>query len=72
MESSGGVQSTVDMVVQRRDGPRRLRDHDDDDDDADQWRRQDFVTGGSDVRVGSLEYEVLQKLTHLLQCIGNL
>ena len=24
--------STVDMVVQRRDGPRRLRDHDDDDD----------------------------------------
>ena len=23
--------STVDMVVQRRDGPRRLRDHDDDD-----------------------------------------
>jgi len=27
MESSGGVLSTVDMVVQRRDGP---RDHDDD------------------------------------------
>jgi len=27
------VLSTVDMVVQRRDGPRRLRDHDDDDDD---------------------------------------
>ena len=26
-----GVRSTVDMVVQRRDGPRRLRDHDDDD-----------------------------------------
>jgi len=27
--------STVDMVVQRRDGPRRLRDdHDDDDDDV--------------------------------------
>ena len=25
--------STVDIVVQRRDGPRRLRDHDDDDDD---------------------------------------
>ena len=25
--------STVDMVVQRRDGPRRLRDHDDDDDE---------------------------------------
>jgi len=33
LESSGGVLSTVDMVVQRRDGPRRLRDHDDDDDD---------------------------------------
>ena len=27
--------STVDMVVQRRDGPRRLREHDDDDDDDD-------------------------------------
>ena len=26
--------STVDMVVQRRDGPRRLRDHDDADDDV--------------------------------------
>ena len=26
---------TVDMVVQRRDGPSRLRDHDDDDDDDD-------------------------------------
>jgi len=25
----------VDMVVQRRDGPRRLRDHDDEDDDDD-------------------------------------
>jgi len=33
LESSGGVLSTVDMVVQRRDGPRRLREHDDDDDD---------------------------------------
>jgi len=28
LESSGGVLSAVDMVVQRRDGPRRLRDHD--------------------------------------------
>jgi len=26
--------STVDMVVQRRDGPRRLRDDHDDDDDV--------------------------------------
>jgi len=33
LETSGGVLSTVDMVVQRRDGPRWLRDHDDDDDD---------------------------------------
>jgi len=32
-ETSGCVLSTVDMVVQRRDGPRRLRDIDDDDDD---------------------------------------
>ena len=30
LESSGGVLSTVDMVVRRRDGPRRLRDSDDD------------------------------------------
>ena len=32
LETSGGVLSTVDMVVQRRDGPSRLRDNDDDDD----------------------------------------
>ena len=30
--TSRGVLSAADMVVQRRDGPRRLRDHDDDDD----------------------------------------
>ena len=35
-----------------------------------QWRHQDFVTGGSEVW-GGLEYKVPQKLTHLLQCIGN-
>jgi len=35
LESSGGVLLTVDMVVQRCDGPRRLCDHDDDDDDDD-------------------------------------
>jgi len=42
--------------------------------DTIQWRRQDFVTGGggSEVWVGGLEYEVPQKLTHLLQCTGNL
>ena len=34
LETVGGVLSTVDMVMQRRDGPRRLRDHDDDDDDV--------------------------------------
>ena len=32
---TGGVLLTVDMVVQRRDGPRRLRDDDDDEDDDD-------------------------------------
>ena len=32
-EISGDVLSTADMVVQRRDGPRRLREIDDDDDD---------------------------------------
>jgi len=35
MESSGDVLSTVDMVVQLRDGPRRLCELDDDDDDDD-------------------------------------
>ena len=54
LETSGGVLSTVDMVVQRRDGPRRLREHDDDD-DTDQicFTRciqgfiHDFFKGGS-------------------------
>ena len=32
MEISGDVLSTADMVVQRRDGPRQLREIDDDDD----------------------------------------
>jgi len=36
LESSAGVLSTVDMVVQRRDG-RRLRDNDDDDDDDESY-----------------------------------
>jgi len=31
LETSGDVLSTVDMVVQQRDGPRWLREHDDDD-----------------------------------------
>ena len=34
LETSGGALSTVDMVVQRRDGPRRLRDRDDGDDET--------------------------------------
>jgi len=33
LETSGGVLSTADMLVQRCDGPRRLRDIDDDDDE---------------------------------------
>ena len=33
LETSGGVLSNVDMVVQRRDSPRRLRNDDDDDDE---------------------------------------
>jgi len=32
LEISGDVLSTADMVVQRRDGPHRLREIDDDDD----------------------------------------
>jgi len=35
LETSGDVLSTVDMVVQRRDGPRWLRELDDDNDDDD-------------------------------------
>jgi len=35
LESSGGVLSTVDMVMQRRNGPQRLRDHDNEFDDDD-------------------------------------
>ena len=31
-ETSGGMLSTVDMVVQQHNGPRQLRDNDDDDD----------------------------------------
>ena len=34
LEISGDVLSTADMVVQRRDGPRRLREIDDDDDES--------------------------------------
>ena len=34
LEISGDVLPTADMVVQRRDGPRRLREIDDDDDDV--------------------------------------
>ena len=49
LESSGGVLSTVDMVVQRRDGPRRLRDHDDDDDD---YRIVPLQQAGNYPRVG--------------------
>jgi len=30
LETSGAMLSTLDMVVQRRDGPRRLRDNGDD------------------------------------------
>jgi len=37
MEISGDVLSTADMVVQRRDGPRLLREIDDDDDDIRPW-----------------------------------
>ena len=34
---TGGVLSTVDMVVQRCHGPRRLHDHDDDGGGDDVW-----------------------------------
>jgi len=36
LETSGGVLSTVDIVVLRRDGPRLLGYDDDDDDDDDE------------------------------------
>jgi len=38
LEISGDVLSTADMVVQRRDGPRRLREIDDDVDRC-KWRK---------------------------------
>ena len=39
--------STVDMVVQRRDGPRRLRELDDDDDnDGEQMTMRSLMTCG--------------------------
>ena len=31
LETSGGILLAADTVVRRRDGPRRLSDHDDDD-----------------------------------------
>jgi len=46
METSGGVLSTVDMVVQRRDGPRWLRDLDDDDDDDNNNPVTNFTVAG--------------------------
>ena len=42
LETSGGVLSTVDMMLQRRDGPRRLREPDDDDDDDSQAPFNEF------------------------------
>ena len=44
LETSGGVLSTVDMVVQRRDGPRWLRDNDDDDDESRQSKCEVGIT----------------------------
>ena len=41
LEISGDVLWTADMVVQRRDGPRRLREIDDDDDDDEVTSRYD-------------------------------
>ena len=38
LEISGDVLSTTDMVVQRRDGPRRLREIDDDEWQFDLWQ----------------------------------
>jgi len=46
LETSGGVLSTVDMVVQRRDGPRWLRDLDDDDDDDNNNPVTNFTVAG--------------------------
>jgi len=43
------VLSTVDMVVQRRDGPRRLRENDDDDDAY--YAEQDLSNGRVSVRL---------------------
>jgi len=47
-ETSEGALSAVDTVVQRRDGPRWLRDYDDDDDDGlpSRGTRQTKAAGG--------------------------
>ena len=45
LETCGDVLSTVDMVVQRRDGPRRLRDDDDDDDLAILYKKLSYRRG---------------------------
>jgi len=50
LETSGDVLSTVDMVVQRRDGPRRLHNHDDDDDDDDDAFGQNVTDNAADWR----------------------
>jgi len=50
IETSGDVLSTVDMVVQRRDGPRRLHNHDDDDDDDDDAFGQNVTDNAADWR----------------------
>jgi len=49
LETSGRDLSTVDMVVQRRDGPRRLRDDDDDDECASAHKRQMLLSGTCDL-----------------------
>ena len=61
LESSGGVLSTVDMVVQRRDGPRRLREHDDDNDVMQQLANFDWHIAS---RGPSAVAEILEQSTH--------
>jgi len=52
LEISGDVLSTADMVVQGRDGPRRLREIDDDDDMAQLMPLSLTVSCFSNIQIG--------------------
>ena len=60
--------STVDTVVQRRDGPRWLRDHDDDDDDDSHLAAASF--GCRDVSI-TFAYVIATDLQQSPRCVAT-